>query len=56
LRKGCKKYAILALNDKGVVKGLENLPVVQEFGDLFPEDLPSLSPKRELELPIDLKT
>jgi hypothetical protein len=36
MRKGCKLYVILALNDKGVVEGLENLSVVQEFADMFP--------------------
>jgi hypothetical protein len=28
LCKGCKLYEILALNDKGVAEGLENLPIV----------------------------
>jgi hypothetical protein len=31
--KGCKIYAILALNEKGEAEGLENLPVVQEFAE-----------------------
>jgi hypothetical protein len=31
MRKGCKIYAILALNKKGVAEGLEHLPVVREF-------------------------
>jgi hypothetical protein len=53
--KGCKLYAILALNDKGMVEGLENLPVVREFVDVFPEELPGFRPERELEFTIDLK-
>jgi hypothetical protein len=53
--KGCKLYTILALNEKGVAEGLENLPVVQEFVDVFPEELPGFPPKRELEFTIDLK-
>jgi hypothetical protein len=28
MRNGCKLYAILELNKKGVVEGLENLPIV----------------------------
>ena len=36
MRKGCNLYAILALNDKGMVEGLENLLVVQEFVDEIP--------------------
>jgi hypothetical protein len=36
MHKGCKLYAILELKKKGEVEGLENLPVVQEFADVFP--------------------
>jgi hypothetical protein len=53
--KGCKIYVILALNEKGVAKCLEHLPMVREFVDVFPEDLPRISLKRELEFTVDLK-
>jgi hypothetical protein len=53
--KGCKIYAISALNEKGVAEGLEHLPVVKEFADVFPEELPGMPPERELEFTIDLK-
>ena len=33
---------------------LDNVSVVQEFPDVFPEDLPGLPPDRELELGIEL--
>jgi hypothetical protein len=49
--KGCKIYVILALNEKGVVKGLEHLPVVREFLDIFPKEVPRMSLERELDLP-----
>ena len=49
MRKGCKLYMILVLNEKGVVEGLEHLPVVREFVDVFPEELPVMSLERELE-------
>jgi hypothetical protein len=55
MRKGCKLYVILALNEKGAVEGLEHLPVVKDFSDVFPEDLPRMPPERELEFTIDLK-
>jgi hypothetical protein len=55
MRKGCKIYAILALNEKGITEGLENLPVVQEFEDVFPEELPRMLHEREFEFTIDLK-
>jgi hypothetical protein len=53
--KGCKLYAILALNEKGVAEGLEHLLVVRDFADVFMEELPRMSPERELEFTIDLK-
>ena len=55
MHKGCNLYAILELNEKGEAKGLENLPIVQEFADVFPEELPSSPPERELEFTIYLK-
>jgi hypothetical protein len=56
MRKGCNLYAILALNEKGVAEGLEHLPVVREFADVFLKELPGMSSKRELEFTIDLKS
>jgi hypothetical protein len=35
------------------VEGLENVLVVREFVDVFPEELPSLLPERELEFTIN---
>ena len=55
MRKGCRLYAVLALNEKGVAEGLEHIPVVKEFADVFPEELPGMPPERELEFTIDLK-
>jgi hypothetical protein len=46
---------LLALNEKGVVEGIEHLPVVREFEDILSEELPRMLPERELEFTIDLK-
>jgi hypothetical protein len=54
MRKGCKLYAILALNEKGDIKILEDFPVISNFADVFPEELLGLPLKRELEFTIDL--
>ncbi|GKD55939.1 putative reverse transcriptase domain-containing protein [Tanacetum coccineum] len=35
-------------------KRLEDIPVVREFPDIFPEDLPGLPPVRQVEFQIDL--
>jgi hypothetical protein len=55
MHKVCNIYVILVLNEKGVAKGVENLLVVREFMDVFPEELPGIPPERELELTIYLK-
>ena len=55
MRKGCKLYVILALNEKGLAEDLEHLPMVREFADIFLDELPRMSPERELEFTIDLK-
>jgi hypothetical protein len=55
MHKGCKLDVILALNEKGVAEGLENLPVVREFANIFSKNFPRMSPERELEFTIDLK-
>ena len=33
---------------------LEDIPIVREYPDVFPEDLPGLPPEREVEFTIDL--
>jgi hypothetical protein len=55
MHKGCKIYAILALNAKRVAKGIEHLLVEREFADVFPKELPGMPSERELEFTIDLK-
>ena len=55
LCKGCKIYVILALNEKGVAEGLEQLLVVREFADIFLEELPGMTLETELVFTIDLK-
>ncbi|GKC71347.1 putative reverse transcriptase domain-containing protein, partial [Tanacetum coccineum] len=40
--------------DKLEEKGLEDVPIVQNFLDVFPEELPGLPPNRQVEFQIDL--
>ncbi|GJT20350.1 putative reverse transcriptase domain-containing protein [Tanacetum coccineum] len=40
--------------DKSKKKRLEDVPIVQNFPKVFPEDLPGLPPTRQVELQIDL--
>ncbi|GJY06431.1 putative reverse transcriptase domain-containing protein [Tanacetum coccineum] len=40
--------------DKSGEKRLEDVPIVQDFPEVFPEDLPGLPPTRQVEFQIDL--
>nr|GEY93178.1 putative reverse transcriptase domain-containing protein [Tanacetum cinerariifolium] len=40
--------------DKSEEKRLEDVPIVQEFPEVFPKDLPGLPPARQVEFQIDL--
>nr|GEZ70257.1 putative reverse transcriptase domain-containing protein [Tanacetum cinerariifolium] len=42
------------VEDKSEKKRLEDVPIVQEFPDVFPEDLSGLPPSRQVEFQIDL--
>nr|GFA09214.1 putative reverse transcriptase domain-containing protein [Tanacetum cinerariifolium] len=45
---------IQVVEKKSDEKRLEDIPVVKEFPDIFPEDLPGLPSVRQVELQIDL--
>src|SRR3954464_1411150 len=47
-------YALNVLN-ASPLDGIENVPVVRDFTDVFPEELPGIPPIREVEFVIDLK-
>jgi hypothetical protein len=40
---------------EAVVQEIQDIPVVWEFSDVFPEDLPELPPERDVEFVIELK-
>ncbi|GJV35409.1 putative reverse transcriptase domain-containing protein [Tanacetum coccineum] len=42
------------IEDKSEKKRLEDVPIVQDFPEVFPEDLPGLPPTRQVEFQIDL--
>nr|GEX16521.1 retrotransposable element Tf2 [Tanacetum cinerariifolium] len=47
-------YRTQVMEKKSDEKRLENIPVVREFPDVFPKELPGLSPVRQVEFQIDL--
>jgi len=54
LRKGCVGYWCYALEVKEEEVRVEDIPVVCEFPNVFPEELPGLPPEREINFEIKL--
>nr|GFA27022.1 putative reverse transcriptase domain-containing protein [Tanacetum cinerariifolium] len=58
LLKGCPIFlahvTIKEAEDKSMEKRLEDVPIVQDFLDVFPEDLPGIPLTRQVEFQIDL--
>ena len=56
IRKKCQIYAIQVgyANQKDKTAMLGNIPVVQEFADVFPEEVPGLPPKRDVDFTFEL--
>ncbi|KAD6796059.1 hypothetical protein E3N88_06955 [Mikania micrantha] len=54
LNKGCLAYLVLVTTEVQEKKKLKDVPVVADFPDVFPDELPGLPPERELEFNINL--
>ena len=58
VRKGCKAYAVIITDEANNVEKdkikIENIPVLNEFIDVFPEEILGLPPRRELDFTIEL--
>eukprot|EP00253_Pinus_taeda_P029659 PITA_29659 len=56
IRNRCQVYAIQVSYAETKNKGnsLEHLPVIKEFADVFPEEIPGLPPKRDIDFTIEL--
>ena len=54
LRKGCETFLALVLDSKRGQIELENILVVKDFSDVFPEELPRIPPEREVDLSIEI--
>eukprot|EP00253_Pinus_taeda_P017453 PITA_17453 len=56
VRKGCQVYAIQVgyANSKDKTASLNNISVIQEFADVFPEEIPGLPPRRDIDFTIEL--
>ncbi|KAJ0570677.1 putative nucleotidyltransferase, Ribonuclease H [Helianthus annuus] len=54
LQKGYPAMLALVTNAQSEERKIEDLPVVREFADVFPEELPGLPPHRQVEFQVDL--
>ena len=54
LRKGCQRYLAHVVDTRKEVLKLDDIPVVRDFPNVFPEDLPGMPIDREIEFSIDL--
>nr|GEU32929.1 putative reverse transcriptase domain-containing protein [Tanacetum cinerariifolium] len=54
LSRGCQVFIAQVMEKKSEDKRLEDIPVVKEFLDVFPKDLPGLPPVRQVEFQIEL--
>ena len=54
LKMGCSGFLAYMINSKATNEKLEDIPIVREFPDVFPKELPGLPPDREIEFFIEL--
>ena len=54
LRKGCQGYQDYVVETRKEGTLVDEIPIVREFPDVFPDDIAGLPPEREMEFTIDL--
>nr|GEY04979.1 putative reverse transcriptase domain-containing protein [Tanacetum cinerariifolium] len=54
ISRGCQVFIAQVMEKKSDERRLEDIPVVREFLEVFPEDLPGLPPSCQVEFQIDL--
>ncbi|GJT23138.1 putative reverse transcriptase domain-containing protein [Tanacetum coccineum] len=54
IEKGCELFLAQVTEQESKEKRLEDVPVIRDFPEVFPEDLPRLPPPRQVEFRIDL--
>ncbi|KAL9376740.1 hypothetical protein Peur_030860 [Populus x canadensis] len=54
VKKGYEIYLAYVFDSKEKTGELTNIPIVREFTDVFPDELPGLPPDREVEVSIDV--
>ena len=54
MKKGCETFLALILDSKRGQVDVEKIPVVREFPDVFPEELPGIPLEREVDFAIEI--
>ena len=58
VRKGCKVFVVHVINSEPINKedklNFDDIPILQDFSDVFPKEIPGLPPKRDLDFTIEL--
>ena len=54
MRKGCETFLVVILDSKRSQVEVEKIPVVREFPDVFPEELPGIPIEMEVDLSIEI--
>ena len=54
MRKGCETFLAVILDSKRGQVDVEKIPIVREFLDVFPEELPGIPLEREVDLAIEI--
>ena len=58
IRNGCKAYIVTIIDEESLIKidklKVEDIPVLREYVDVFPEEISVLPPKKELDFTIEL--
>ena len=53
-RKCCEAFLVLILDSKREQVNFENIPVIKEFPNVFPEELPGVPHEREVDLSMEV--
>ena len=54
IKDGCQAYLAHVIDSAKPTKEIKDIPVVSEFPNMFPEELPGLPPDRETQFTIEL--
>ena len=54
MRKGCEIFLVVILDSKRGQVDVEKIPIVREFPNVFPEELPGIPLEREVDLAIEI--